>query len=90
MDQGQAVLLEAALSASVPLFVDELKRRPLAELVSEGPHLAQVIVEHGDNILYRGKKKGETATAFNALARALAIMSFMPGGVRFGSLHFES
>lgn len=33
------------------------------------------VAEHGDYILYRSKKRGETARAFNALAEGLAILS---------------
>ncbi|MBW3624086.1 MAG: hypothetical protein KY468_11820 [Armatimonadetes bacterium] len=39
-----------------------------------------------DQVLYKGK---ETATLAGGLARALAIMAFVPGGVRFDGVHFE-
>jgi len=79
-----------ALSAAIPLWVEELKRKPLADLIAEGPALAQVIGEKGDVAQFKSKKKGETADAFNTIARALAILSFMPGGVTFLGEHYEN
>jgi hypothetical protein len=34
-------------------------------------------------------KPGQVAEAFNALAKALALGALQPGGVTFGSMHFE-
>jgi hypothetical protein len=31
--------------------------------------------------LFRGGKRGETAAAFNSLAKGVALLSFAPGGV---------
>lgn len=49
-----------------------------------------MIAEHGDNILYRAKRRGDTAAAFNALAEAIAILAFAPGGVTFLGEHYEA
>lgn len=46
----------------------------------------QVLAEKGDRLLHR--VEAETAEVFNGLADALAVMSFVPGGVKFGALHF--
>lgn len=35
-------------------------------------------------------KAGQSAESFNALAQALAILSFVPGGVEFAGLSFDS
>jgi hypothetical protein len=83
-------LLQAALGAAVPLHVHEMRKQPLDALLARGPELTQIIASHGDNILYRSKKKGESAKAFNALAEAVAILSFMPGGVTVFGCHFGS
>jgi hypothetical protein len=56
---------------------------PLTRLLAEGPALARKIAESGDVLQFRGSRKGAAAEAFNALARALAILSFLPDGVRF-------
>ena len=82
--------LTKALEAAVPLHVMELRALPWVELQRMAQEAGQTIAEHGDLILFRSKKRGETAKAFNALARALAILSFVPGGVRFLELHFEN
>jgi len=83
-------LLTIALSAAVPLRVEEFKRRPWSELQTRAAECAQIVAEKGDIIQYRSKKKGETAKAFNALAEGLAIGAFAPGGIRFAGLHFQA
>ena len=82
-------LLRMSLQVAVPLHAREMMRCPIDELVALGPDLAQVIAEKGDVIQFAGKKRGETAAAFNALAKALAIMSFWPGGVLFLGDRYE-
>jgi len=49
-----------------------------------------MIAEHGDDILFRSKRKGATASAFNALAEGIAILSFAPGGVKVFGGHWET
>jgi len=71
------------LSAAVPLHVEELARLPYAEVLRIARECAQVVAEKGDIIQWRSKHKGETAAAFNALARGIAALSFSPGGVVF-------
>lgn len=71
------------LTLAVPMWQERLKARPWADLVPRSREIADIVASHGDVILYRGKKTGETAAAFNALAEGLAILSFAPGGVRF-------
>jgi hypothetical protein len=83
-------ILSVALEASVPLFIEEMKMGPFSDLMAEAPSLAQIIAEKGDIIQFRSKKKGETAAAFNALASAIAIGSFVPGGITFAGMHFEA
>jgi hypothetical protein len=82
-------LLRITLSAAVPLWIERLRTTPLAELMKRAPELADVIASKGDVLQYK-RKKGESAHAFNALAEALAIMSFCPGGVTFAGDHWES
>ncbi len=82
--------MSIALSAAVPLWVFEMSRVPLTTLTAQAPELAQIIAEKGDVAQFKSKKKGETASAFNAIAKALAILSFMPGGVTFLGEHFEN
>jgi len=89
-DNGHESHLAIALSAAVPLWVTELSKRPLDELLAEAPKLAQIIAEKGDVIQFPGKRRGETAAAFNALARGIAILSFVPGGVTVFGERFEN
>lgn len=83
-------LLRVALSAAVPLRMAELRAAGSItdQDVERVRGYAQVMAEHGDDLLYR--RKGETAARFNQLADALAVMAYLPGGVTFLGLHFES
>lgn len=90
MDENNQELLKISLTCAVPLWIETLKNRPWADLEASRHRCIDMIASHGDNILYRSKKAGETARAFNALAEALAILSFVPGGVRAFGLHFEA
>jgi len=88
VDEGE--LLSLALEASVYLWVSVLRMKSMAEVLDLARESAQVVAEKGDVILFRSKKKGETAAALNALARGLAALSFMPGGVTFLGVHYQN
>lgn len=49
-----------------------------------------IIAEHGDDLLYKSKKPGETARYFNQLADAISVMAFQPGGITFFGEHYEA
>lgn len=85
-----SALLELALSAAVPLWIEEFRHIPIETLLIQAREAGQVVAEKGDIIQFKSEKKGESAKAFNALARGLAIMAFVPGGVKFLGLHFEA
>lgn len=86
--------LEVTLSLAVPLEIIRLKRLSPSEFdaaLARAPALAQVVAEKGDVLQFGGKTraaKESTAEAFAALARGLALLAFVPGGVRFSGLHF--
>lgn len=82
-------LLKCSLSAAVPLWQEKLKLLPWPAIQKRAQIAADVIASHGDNILFRSKKKGETAAAFNSLAEGIAALSFAPGGIKIFGLHFE-
>lgn len=82
-------LLTITLQAAVPLHILELQKIPLGEVMRIARECGQVVAEKGDVIQFKGKK-GETAKAFNQLARGIACLAFAPGGVRFMGLHFEA
>lgn len=85
-------LLRSSLAVAVPLWIDRWKSegKTLDDLLPQASAWSQIIAEKGDIILYRSKKKGETAAAFNALAQAIALMSLMPGGIKVFDVRFEN
>ena len=88
MDATEA-LLKTSLQLAVPLWALRLQERSWEEIKTRLPECSQMIAEHGDNILFRSKKRGETARAFNALAEGVAMLSFVPGGITFLGDHWE-
>lgn len=82
MDSFKDSPLVSALGMAVPLWQLELKSVPFNELLKECPEISQMLAEKGDILLYGSKTKGETAQIFNRVARGLAILSFLPGGVK--------
>lgn len=89
-ESSTLALLQVSLECAVPLHIIELEKRSRSEIQTMATEASQAIAEHGDLILYRGKKKGESAKAFNALALGVAILAFAPGGVTIFGLHFEA
>ncbi len=81
-----------ALGAAVPLWVHDLYRNggPTPADWQTLGQLGYQLAERGDILLFGSSRPGETAELFNRLAEALALLAFLPGGVRFGSLHFEA
>jgi hypothetical protein len=88
MDAGD--LLKSMLPMAVMLKTADLKKRPWREIQAIATEASQFIGEHGDNILFMGPKKGDTAKAFNMLAAGVSALSFAPGGVTLFGLHFEA
>lgn len=84
--------LEKMLIVAVPMWVSELKDKPIESLLprvqGEWPNsYSGFIGAYGDQILYGGPKAAE---GFNKIAEGLAVLSMVcPGGVDFGDLHFE-
>lgn len=81
-------LLSWTLMIAVPLWIERLRDLPTEQRIARARACAQVVAEHGDHVLYRSKRAGETAAAFNALAEGLACLAFQPGGVEFAGQHF--
>ena len=82
--------LKIALSAAVPLCIREMKKVSWEERMAMRPECAKIIGEKGADLFYMGHKPGDTARAFGAVARAIAVLSFAPGGVTAFGLHFET
>lgn len=86
-----STLLQLTLQTAVPLWINELQDKRWDHIQnSRIPYIVDQIASHGDNILYCGKTKGDTAKAFNALAEGIAILSFCPGGVKVFGGHWEA
>lgn len=83
------VLLETSLEAAVPMWCHEMRSWSPEKRIERAAICSQYVAEHGDVILYKGSKRGESADAFNRLAEGVAICAFQPGGVRIFNLHFE-
>jgi hypothetical protein len=83
-------LLAVALSGAVPLWIARHKHTPSEARMARARELADIIASKGDLIMFKGGKKGETAAAFNALAEALALAAFQPGGVTFQDAHWDA
>lgn len=85
-------LLRTALAAAVPLRIMEIASGALGTLTEADVERVRgylpALLEHGDDLLYRGRK-GATAERFNQLTHAIAALAFQPGGVTFLGLHFE-
>lgn len=84
--------LAMALSAAVPLRIAEFKGMGGIEErdLWWARTFAQELGADGDILLYQGKKQGRSADMFNGLVRAIAILSFCPGGIRFLGQKYET
>jgi hypothetical protein len=87
--------LAIMLSGAVPLWIEQLKRRggPSMEEISSLEETLGPVLDRADGLLlFRGReaKDGEIANAFNQLARGIAILSYVPGGVTVFNEHYET
>lgn len=86
-------ILGITLDLAVPLWIERFKERPWSELKERADACQEVIAHQADQVLFKtkaGKDQVGTAEAFNRLAEALAILSFVPGGVKFLGRHWET
>lgn len=80
--------LATSLQLAVPIHQLNLKSVPLDQLLGRTSESIHLLAEHGDKLLYGSKKPGEVAHLFNKTAEAIAILSFMPGGVKLFGQHW--
>lgn len=82
-----------------PIFNAAIMLRCLELRSSGGPTPEQwasiqdtgkLLGEKADVMLFGGGKKGEAADLFNKTCFAVAVLSFVPGGITFMGDHYES
>lgn len=83
-------LLRAALGCAVPLWQHTWRERfetwTPDMIAKRREALADIVASQGDVIQFR--ERGKSGPAFNGLAEALALMSYVPGGVQFLGDHW--
>ena len=90
MTPASSGLLAMSLSVAVPLWIEEFRHLSFDEIQKISNDSAQIVAEKGDVIQFKSTKKGESAAAFNALARGIACLAFAPGGVTTFGSHWEA
>ncbi|MFE3579321.1 hypothetical protein [Streptomyces vinaceus] len=86
---AENVVLVESLRVAVPLHMMQLASRSPVELQQVAVESATVIGSQGDVLQFRSAKRGETAKAFNSLARGLAAGALVAhGGASFAGLHW--
>ena len=77
------------LALAVPMWIDKMYREGWSfdRRYGRAQACAQAIAAHGDSLQFRDKHSAE---AFNRLAEGLAIGAFQPGGVSFGTYHWQA
>jgi hypothetical protein len=83
-------LLQLSLSVAVPIVIEEVASWSPERRITYCQENVDVITGQGDNLMYKSKKKGETAKVFNVLARCLACLAFQPDGVDFDGMHWDA
>lgn len=78
----------AALQAAVPLRIAELRAETDEHRVGIARESAELVASHGDDLLFGGPRRGDTARVFNAIALGLAVCAYQPGGVDFAGSHW--
>ena len=81
-------LLEIAMPFAVSLVLIKIKSGSVPDVNLK--EVSSLLANKGDNLLYRSNKDGETAHIFNETAKAIAFLSFAPGGVRVFNHHWET
>ena len=82
-------LLTVTLELAVPLWQMKLKNMPWSEALAGIKGASDLIGSKGDILQFGGGKKGEVAKVLNKMAEAIAVLSFLPGGVTLFGQHWE-
>jgi hypothetical protein len=84
-------LLTISLSAAVPLRIMKLIRDggPSEADFERIKSYQEDLTTRGSDLYFRNTKNNATATRFNQVADAIAVMSFLPGGITTFGMHFD-
>lgn len=90
--ETKAGLLSCMLEATVPLRMLELRQQggPTQTDWDEARAFGDRLGPEGDNLLFRGHKRGQTAGLAASLIRVLAVAAFAPGGITFAGTHYDA
>lgn len=85
-------LLSTSLALAVPILIQELRAKggPNQTDWAMAHEWANELASHGDELLYKSKKKGETARLFTGTAKVIAVLAFAPGGIKLFGSHWEA
>ena len=81
-------MLATCLDAAVPLWIKQFRNLSEDEWQKMIDEINKEFPEKMEYVIHR--KEGETARAFNDLARAIALLSFCPCGVTCFGRHWET
>lgn len=87
MNEIKKTLLERQLEVAVPLWIEVFKNYDWDEFKRIVNGSENVSGECAEAISYR--IEGKSAKAFNALAEAIAVLSYCPGGIKIFGLRFK-
>lgn len=85
-------LITLFLDTAVPLRVLAIQEQggPTQEDFKRIQGHTHLLGERGNFLWMKSKKKGETAKIANAVADAIAVLSFAPGGIDLFNRHWKS
>jgi hypothetical protein len=81
---------DQALAMAVPLWIRQFKGLPLDQVMGNFEGTAELLALRGNILIDGGGNPGDIADLFNRLARAVAAMSFLPGGVTTFGMYLEA
>lgn len=85
-------LIRLALSTGVPLVVRDIQDRggPQPSDWNRVRAFSDDIGAYGDLLIYASDQREQASALVGRLISTLAVLSFVPGGVTFAGLHFET
>ena len=82
--------LPMCLSTAVPLWIWRYREwtPEMRQAEMDGIEASDFCMKM-EYVLHRGPNKGDSADAFNLLAKCIALLSFAPGGIRAFGTHYR-